>query len=174
MKETFDYRDKMAITRAIADYRRGRISRRTMVKTLAAAGVALTSGPMRGVRSFAAPARQEMTADQQPEEINAFLQDVGGQFSGASIKVVSEETPPSRAIINLKAALFEELTGITVNWEVVPLDQVLAKVSQDAATQAGANATQAATHAGTWSTMLAGGVGLVVGMFLALTISATR
>ena len=44
----------------------------------------------------------------------------------------------------------------------------------DAATQAGANATQAATHAGTWSTMLAGGVGLVVGMFLALTISATR
>ena len=52
---------------------------------------------------------------------------------------MSEETPPSRAIINLKAALFEELTGITVNWEVVPLDQVLAKVSQDAATQAGAN-----------------------------------
>jgi ElaB/YqjD/DUF883 family membrane-anchored ribosome-binding protein len=44
----------------------------------------------------------------------------------------------------------------------------------DAATQAGAHATQAATHAGTWSTMLAGGVGLVVGMFLALTISATR
>ena len=44
----------------------------------------------------------------------------------------------------------------------------------DAATQAGAHATQAATHAGTWSTMLAGGVGLIVGMFLALTISATR
>ena len=43
----------------------------------------------------------------------------------------------------------------------------------DAATQAGAHATQAATHAGTWSTMLAGGIGLVVGMFLALTISAT-
>ena len=56
-----------------------------------------------------------------------------------SIKVVSEETPPSRAIINLKKALFEDITGITVNWEVVPLDQVLAKVSQDAATQAGAN-----------------------------------
>ena len=136
MKETFDYRDKMAISRAITDYRRGRISRRTMVKTLAAAGVALSAGPTRGARSFAAPARQEMTADQQPEEINAYLQDVGRQFSGASIKVVSEETPPSRAIINLKAALFEELTGITVNWEVVPLDQVLAKVSQDAATQA--------------------------------------
>ena len=45
MKETFDYRDKMAITRAITDYRRGRISRRTMMKTLAAAGVALSAGP---------------------------------------------------------------------------------------------------------------------------------
>jgi ElaB/YqjD/DUF883 family membrane-anchored ribosome-binding protein len=43
-----------------------------------------------------------------------------------------------------------------------------------AATQAGANATQAATHAGTWSTMLAGATGLVVGMFLALALTATR
>ena len=43
-----------------------------------------------------------------------------------------------------------------------------------AATEAGAHATQAATHAGTWSTMLAGGAGLVVGMFLALALTATR
>lgn len=42
------------------------------------------------------------------------------------------------------------------------------------ATEAGAHATQAATHAGTWSTMLAGGAGLVVGMFLALALTATR
>jgi hypothetical protein len=40
------------------------------------------------------------------------------------------------------------------------------------ATEAGANATQAATHAGTWSAMIAGGAGLVVGMFLALAITA--
>jgi hypothetical protein len=38
------------------------------------------------------------------------------------------------------------------------------------ATQAGANATQAATHAGTWSAMLAGAAGLIVGMFLALAV----
>ena len=41
-----------------------------------------------------------------------------------------------------------------------------------AATEAGAHATQAATHAGTWSTMLAGGGGLIVGMFLALALTA--
>ena len=43
-----------------------------------------------------------------------------------------------------------------------------------AATEAGAHATQAATHAGTWSTMLAGGAGLVIGMFLALALTARR
>jgi multiple sugar transport system substrate-binding protein len=139
VKETTDYRAKLSIARAISDYRRGRISRRTMLKTLAAAGVALSAGPMRAPRAWAAPRRQEITADQQPEEINSWLRDVGGQFSGTSIKVVTEDTPPGDSINNLKKALFEDITGITVNWEVVPLDQVLAKVSQDAATQAGTN-----------------------------------
>ena len=46
-------------------------------------------------------------------------------------------------------------------------------IEVQAATEAGANATQAATHAGTWSTMLAGGLGLVAGMFLALALVAT-
>ena len=47
-------------------------------------------------------------------------------------------------------------------------------IEVQAATEAGAHATQAATHAGTWSTMLAGGAGLVVGMFLALALTASR
>jgi hypothetical protein len=38
------------------------------------------------------------------------------------------------------------------------------------ATIAGAQMTQAAAQAGTWSTMMAGGVGLVVGMFLGMGI----
>lgn len=46
-------------------------------------------------------------------------------------------------------------------------------IEVQAATEAGAHATQAATHAGTWSTMVAGGAGLVVGMFLALALTAT-
>ena len=47
-------------------------------------------------------------------------------------------------------------------------------IEVQAATEAGAHATQAATHAGTWSTMLAGGGGVIVGMFLALALTATR
>ena len=42
-----------------------------------------------------------------------------------------------------------------------------------AATEAGAHATQAAAQAGTWSTMLAGAGGLVVGMFIAMALTAT-
>ena len=42
------------------------------------------------------------------------------------------------------------------------------------ATMAGNAATDTATHAGTWSTMLAGGVSLVVGMFLGLAVATTR
>ena len=84
----------------------------------------------------------------QPEEIVAYLTDVGGQFKGATIKVVSEETPPSRAIINLKKAMFEDITGITVNWEVVPLDQVLAKVSQDAASKPAPTTSTTSTRPG--------------------------
>jgi len=47
-------------------------------------------------------------------------------------------------------------------------------IEVQAATEAGAHATQAAAHAGTWSTMLAGGGGLIVGMFLALGLTAIR
>ena len=47
-------------------------------------------------------------------------------------------------------------------------------IEVQAATEAGARATQAAAHAGTWSTMLAGGGGLIIGMFLALGLTAIR
>ena len=42
------------------------------------------------------------------------------------------------------------------------------------ATIAGNAATDTATHAGTWSTMLAGGVALVVGMFLGMAVTSVR
>ena len=50
------------------------------------------------------------------------------------------------------------------------------EVSQagQAATIAGAQTTQAAAHAGTWSTMAAGAGMLVVGIFLGLAINNKR
>ena len=62
-------------------------------------------------------------------------------------------------------------TSMDVEQEIQELRK---SMEVQAATEAGAHATQAATHAGTWSTMLAGGGGLVVGMFLALAFTAKR
>ncbi len=39
------------------------------------------------------------------------------------------------------------------------------------ATQAGAHTAQAAAHAGTWSTMIAGAAGLIGGIFLGMAIA---
>ena len=55
------------------------------------------------------------------------------------------------------------------------LEQEVQKLRKDmevqAATEAGANATQTATHAGTWSAMIAGAACLVVAMFLGFAVS---
>jgi hypothetical protein len=53
------------------------------------------------------------------------------------------------------------------------LQELKKTVEVEAATNAGAHATQAATHAGTWSTMIVGAGGLIIGMFLALALKAT-
>jgi hypothetical protein len=51
--------------------------------------------------------------------------------------------------------------------EMTKLQDEIKGLEVGQATQA---ATQAAAHAGTWSTMLAGAAGLVVGMFLGISI----
>ena len=141
MHETQEQREKLVIAKAITEWRAGRISRRTMMKALAGAGIgAIASCPYMGSGRVNAAALQEAAdAATQPEDVTAWLKDVGGKYSGTSIKIVSEDTAPGKAINGFKKQLFEDLTGITVNWEIVPLDQVLAKSAQDAATKAAQN-----------------------------------
>ena len=74
----------------------------------------------------------------------------------------------------MSSTMTESKNGTTSNDLAQELQDLKKTVEVQAATEAGANATQAATHAGTWSTMVAGGAGLVVGMFLALALTATR
>jgi hypothetical protein len=54
------------------------------------------------------------------------------------------------------------------------IDDLKTAMAVQEANMAGQAATDAATHAGTWSTMLAGGVALVVGMFLGLAVASVR
>jgi len=74
----------------------------------------------------------------------------------------------------MSATMTEAKNGANETTDVRQEIQDLRKSMEvQAATQAGANAAQAATHAGTWSTMIAGSAGLVVGIFLALAFAAT-
>lgn len=71
------------------------------------------------------------TAQQQ------FLKEAGRRFKGTRIRIVSEDTPPSLIISRMMKQEFAPLTGIDVDWEIVPLDQVLAKTVQDTLAGAG-------------------------------------
>jgi multiple sugar transport system substrate-binding protein len=72
-----------------------------------------------------------------PKEVTAWLKDVGGPFKGQTIHVVSEATPPSRAIFTMAQQEFEPATGMQIRWELLPLDQVLQKISTDVAGRQG-------------------------------------
>jgi multiple sugar transport system substrate-binding protein len=140
VQPTTDYDDKMRIHAATVAYRRGRLSRRDLLKYLGAAGVALGSVRSFAPRAMASPAAVSLLQDSPvPADVTKFLTDVGGQFRGTTIKVVTEDTPPGTAIRALMEEQFIPVTGINVEWEVVPLDQVLSKVSVDAAQKLGQN-----------------------------------
>ena len=71
-----------------------------------------------------------------PDDQVKFLKEVGGQFKGARIRYTSEATPPTVVLNQIKNE-FTDLTGIEVEVEIVPLEQVLAKATQDVQGQLG-------------------------------------
>ena len=59
-----------------------------------------------------------------PADVADWLRDVGRPFAGTTIRYTSEATPPTIVASELKSE-FEDITGIHVEIEVVPLEQVL-------------------------------------------------
>lgn len=135
--------------------RQGRISRREFVRRCAIAGFGFSSfgllqacGYTNAPTTGAAPTAAQIAATAGPDtasvaqannDTTKFLKDIGGKFKGTTLKIVSESTPPSRVIYEISKQEFTPLTGINVEWEQLPLDQVLSKVSQDTAGQLGSN-----------------------------------
>ncbi|HEU4488563.1 MAG TPA: hypothetical protein VFS38_04695 [Actinomycetota bacterium] len=69
--------------------------------------------------------------------------------------------------------LKQEIEDLKTSHATQAATQAGAQATQ-AATQAGQASTMAATQAGTWSTMTAGGLALIVGVFLGLAIAHSR
>lgn len=124
--------------------RKGLISRREFLRRAALAGFGLSAaGLMRMERAAAAPYRplpglSSVMADYSDDQIK-WLTEVGGRFSGTTVRLSSESTAPSQITSGLIADNFTKYTGIEVQWEQTPLDQVLAKITQDTATENASN-----------------------------------
>src|SRR5205823_834579 len=98
-------------------------------------GLAMLGGHRRGRRGFeiAAPADAEGLPDNQAK----WLQEVGSRYRGTKIRFTSEATPPTVVLNQIKKE-FTDPTGIEVEIEIVPLEQVLSKATQDVQGRLGA------------------------------------
>ena len=115
-----------------------KMSKRDFLQKLGLAGVGLSafstgllggSRPFHGNMAYAAE-------NNTPEDVAKFLREAGKPFAGTTVRYTSEATPPTVILDKLKSE-FTELTGINVEIEIVPLEQVLAKATQDVQGQLG-------------------------------------
>jgi multiple sugar transport system substrate-binding protein len=133
-----DYDKKTFIADTARDFAMRRISKRSFLKKMALAGVGfsafnaglLGTGHQRGKGIISSAEAQT------PEEMTKWLKDVGAPFKGTKVRYTSEATPPTVVLNQIKNE-FTDPTGIEVEIEIVPLEQVLAKAIQDVQGQLG-------------------------------------
>lgn len=119
-----------------------RISKRDFLKRLSLAGIGLSAfaagmlggtRPFRGLGSFG----PDSALAQTPPDVEAWLKDVSAPYRGARIRYSTEATPPSIVAHQLAQEEFTRITGIEVEVEIVPLEQVLQKATLDVQGQLG-------------------------------------
>lgn len=119
---------------------KGHISRRSFLRStgqlglaLGAFGAGLNMGP-RGFWGGNAALAEGLEPD---PEMLAWVKEVSKPFAGQTIRLATEATPPSNALNNTLKKYFEEASGINVEIEILPLEQVLQKMTLDIASQLG-------------------------------------
>lgn len=121
----------------------GKISRREFLRRAAVAGFGISAAGMMRMDNRRLLTAQQRAAFRKPfqqdDDMVAWLTEVGSQFSGSVIRISSESTAPSQITSELIPDNFTAHTGIEVQWEQTPLDQVLSKITQDTATSSASN-----------------------------------
>ena len=135
--------DKKLWRASIVDrYVRGQMDRRSFLRASAKLGLgagALAAGSHLAARSgmgFIQPAMAQQQIEWQGDMM-AWLKEVGKPFAGQTVRLATESTPPSNAINSALKPYFEDATGIKVEIEVLPLEQVLQKLTLDVASGLG-------------------------------------
>lgn len=135
MKES----DRKSYLASVTDrFVRGEMDRRNFLRTAGKLGLgAAALGAGMGNRPFTLNKALAEEQLQPSPEVLAWLKDVGKPFAGTTLKFATESTPPSNAINSQLKKYFEEATGIKVEIEVLPLEQVLQKMTLDVASSLG-------------------------------------
>ena len=64
-------------------------------------------------------------------DMHGWWAEAAAPYAGATIRGVSESTPPSNYVADVLAAQFTELTGINVEFETTSWDQMYSKAIND-------------------------------------------
>ena len=130
---------KKAHLASLADrYVKGQIGRRSFLRAAGQLGLGLGAFGLGMNRPFAGFNGRALAQGLEPsQEVMAWLKDVGQPFAGTTLRLATESTPPSNAIANQLKGYFEEASGIKVEIEVLPLEQVLQKLTLDVASGLG-------------------------------------
>ncbi len=134
-----DHDKKTFIADAARDFAARRISKRDFLRKMGFAGVgfsAFATGLLGNTRTYRGGFVGSEAQAQTPDEMMKWLKDVGTPFKGSKVRYTSEATPPTVVLNQIKGE-FTEATGIEVEIEIVPLEQVLAKAIQDVQGQLG-------------------------------------
>lgn len=117
------------------DYARGRMDRRAFLRNAAALGFgAGILGAVGRPKTLFAAGHSSL---EPSKDILAWVRDTAKPFRGTTLRLATESTPPSNAINSQLKKFFEEASGMTVEIEVLPLEQVLQKLMLDIASQLG-------------------------------------
>lgn len=131
-----DIDKKLYRAKIVDDYVRDKMNRRSFLRNASSLGLsagALGAGIIRPSLSFA----DTNMALEPSAEVLAWVKDVTKPFRGTTLRLATESTPPSNAINSQLKKYFEEASGIKVEIEVLPLEQVLQKLTLDIASQLG-------------------------------------
>ena len=123
-------------------YTNRQISKREFLRKMGMAGIGFSAfgmgmlgNPRGGMRNGSMLGTQAF-AEGLPDDQAKWLKEVGSKYKGAKIRYSTEATPPSVVLNQIKKE-FTDPTGIEVEVEIVPLEQVLAKATQDVQGQLG-------------------------------------
>ncbi len=119
-------------------YVRRQVSRRDFLRDAGQLGLGLGAFGLGMSRPFGGKPAFAQNEELRPnQEVLDWVREVSTPFRGTTLKLATESTPPSNAINSQLKPFFEEASGMTVEIEVLPLEQVLQKLTLDIASQLG-------------------------------------